>query len=115
MAGGVLARVRASRAREAARQLEIDEIKQALGATVEGSYVELEAARQAIAPLQQALEAARANYAQAQARFRTGLGTAVELADAESLLAQSEVNAAVGRFRLATARARFGRAIAENL
>ena len=113
--GGVLARVRASRAREAARQLEIDEIKQALGATVEGSYVELEAARQAIAPLQQALEAARANYAQAQARFRTGLGTAVELADAESLLAQSEVNAAVGRFRLATARARFGRAIAENL
>ena len=113
--GGVLARASASRAREVARQLEIDEVKQVLGARVQQVYVELDAARLAIPALQQALESARANYAQAQARFRTGLATALELADAQALLAQAEVNSAVGRFRLATARARLGRVIAENL
>lgn len=113
--GGVLARASASRARELARQLEIDEVRQVLGARVQQVYVELDAARLALPALQQALDAARANHAQAQARFRSGLATAIELADAEALLAQADVNTAVGRFRLATARARLGRVIAENL
>lgn len=113
--GAVLARARASRAREVARRLEIDEIKEALGGRVQGVYVELDAARQALPALDQALTAAKANYAQASTRFKAGLGTAVELADAEAILAQAEVNVAIGRFRLATARARLGRVIAENL
>lgn len=113
--GGVLARVSASRAREVARQSEIDEVKQVLGASVQQAYVQLDLARQTLPSLQKALDAASANYAQAQARFKAGLATAVELADAESLLADAEVNVAVGRFRLATARARLGRVIAENL
>jgi len=111
----VLARADASRAREVQRQMEIEEVKQALGSQVQGAYVEFDAARQALPALEQERLAAEANYAQALARFRAGLGTAVELADAQTLLAQAEVNTAVGRFRLATARARLGRVIAESL
>lgn len=113
--GGVRARAEASRAREEARQLEVDEARQMLGARVERVYVEYDAARQALPALEKSLTAARDNYAQALARFQAGLGTTLELADAQSLLAEADSAAAVGGFRLATARARLGRAIAENL
>ena len=86
-----------------------------LGARVERVYVEYDAARQALPALEKSLTAARDNYAQALARFQAGLGTTLELADAQSLLAEADSAAAVGGFRLATARARLGRAIAENL
>jgi len=113
--GAVAARVRASEARELQRQREVDEVKQTLGAQVQEVYVGYEAATQALPALRAAELAAQANYEQALTRFKAGLGTAVELADAQNLLSQSEVNTAVGRFRLATARARLGRVIAENL
>ena len=58
---------------------------------------------------------ARANWAQADARFRAGLSTAVELADAEEVLAGAEINVALGVFEVARTRAIFGRAIAEGL
>jgi outer membrane protein TolC len=72
-------------------------------------------ARRALPALQQTLDAARANWAQADARFRAGLGTAVELADAEAVLADAEVQLALGTFDVARTRAVFGRAIAEAI
>ena len=72
-------------------------------------------ARDALPALQHELEAARANYAQADARFKAGLGTSVELADAEALRTDAEIQLALGTFELAKARAAFGRAIAEGL
>jgi outer membrane protein TolC len=61
------------------------------------------------------VEAARANYAQADARYKSGLGTSVELADAEALRTDAEIQLALGQFELARARASFGRAIAEGM
>jgi outer membrane protein TolC len=63
--------------------------------------------------LQRAVDAATANQAQADARFSQGLGTAVELADAEALLTDTQIDLAVGQFQRARARARLARVIAE--
>jgi outer membrane protein len=65
--------------------------------------------------LRHELDAAHANYAQADARFKAGLGTSVELADAEALRADAEIRLAIGIFDLAKTRAAFGRAIAEGV
>jgi outer membrane protein TolC len=81
---------------------------------VQKSYYAVEIARASLPALQRALEAARLNYAQADARFKAGLGSGVEVADAETLLAESEIRLAMGRFELARARAIFGRMIAEG-
>jgi outer membrane protein len=82
---------------------------------VRESYVQVEVARSAVAALENAVVAARANYDQADARFRAGMGNAVELADAESVRIDAEIQLALGEFELARARASFGRAIAEGL
>jgi outer membrane protein TolC len=89
-------------------------VRFARGALVQQAYLGASVARSAIPALLRALEAARANYDQAEARFNAGLGDAVELADAEALRTQAEINLIVGRFELARARVAFGRAIAEE-
>jgi len=59
--------------------------------------VSLDVARAALVSLNKAAEAARANYAQADARFKAGLGTSVELADGEALRTDAEIQVAVRR------------------
>ncbi len=109
----VSARARASERAEAVRAAEIDEAEQAIRATVQRADVELEVAREAVPALQRALDAARANHAQSEAQFTAGLGTAIELADAEALLTDAQIQLALGQFQQARARARLGRALAE--
>ncbi len=113
--GTVDARKRASQALEQVRRDEIDLAKQQLLAVVRQAYVSADLARQTLPTLQRAVTAAVANYAQADARFKAGLGTSVELADAEALRADAEIQVALGVFELARARAALGRAIAEGL
>jgi outer membrane protein TolC len=108
------ARRRASGVAEAVRRSEIDLVRQQVVAAVEQAYVSVVVAREALPSLQRAVEAARANYAQADARFKAGLGTSVELADAEALRTDADIRLAIGVFDLAKARASFGRAIAEG-
>ena len=108
------ARQRASRVAEEVQRSEIDLVRQQVISAVEQAYVGVVVARDALPSLQHELEAARANYAQADARFKAGLGTSVELADAEALRADAEIRLAVGVFDLARTRAAFGRAIAEG-
>jgi outer membrane protein len=109
------ARQRASRVAETVRRSEIDLVRQQVVAGVEQAYVGVAVAREALPSLQHELEAAQANYAQADARFKAGLGTSVELADAEGLRIDAEIRLALGVFELAKARSSFGRAIAEGL
>jgi outer membrane protein TolC len=111
----VSARARASRAAEQERHDEIDLARQSVVAAVQQAYLAVEVAREALPSLAHELEAARANDAQADARFKAGLGTSVELADAEALRTDAEIRLALGTFELAKARAAFGRAIAEGL
>ena len=65
--------------------------------------------------LQNAVARARANWQQADARFGAGIGNAVELADAEAVRTDAEIQVALGQFDLERTRAAFGRAIAEGL
>jgi outer membrane protein len=109
------ARQRASRAAEEVQRAEIDLVHQQIISSVERAYVDVVVAREALPSLRHELEAARANYAQADARFEAGLGTSVELADAEALRIDAEIRLALGVFDMAKARATFGRAIAEGL
>jgi outer membrane protein len=113
--GTVVARKNASRATEQVAREELDVVREQQVATIEKTFTQFEVASQALPGLQQAVTAAHANYDQADARFRAGLGNAVELADAEDLRASTEINLALGQFDVAKARAAFGRAIAEGL
>ena len=76
---------------------------------------EAEVARAALPALERSLTAAQANLQQAEARFKAGLSTSVELADAEALLTEAQNQLALGRFDEARARARLARALSEAL
>jgi outer membrane protein len=113
--GVVNARAHASRAQEQVRREEIHLVRQENVAAVREAYVEVDVARAALPSFRRAVEAARANYDQADARFRAGMGTSVELADAEAVRTDADIQFALGEFELARARAAFGRTIAEGL
>ena len=112
--GVVSARQRASSARERALQSELDSVLEQEVSAVESAYVDAQVARAALDALARSVEAARANYAQAEARFKAGLGTALELADAEYLRTDAEIQLAGGRFALARARAVLAKLLAEE-
>jgi outer membrane protein len=113
--GTLWARGHASEQLEVVRREEAALVRQQVVAQVDNAYVMVIVAREALPRIQAAIDAARANYSQAEARFRAGLGTPTELADAASLWVEAQTALAVGEFDLARARAAFGRAIAERL
>jgi outer membrane protein TolC len=113
--GTVSARKAAARAREDVHREEIAAAKQGVAATVRQAYISVTVARDAVPGLERAVKAAEANYVQADARFRAGLGTSVELADAEGLRTEAEIELALGEFELVRSRAALGRAIAEGM
>jgi outer membrane protein len=113
--GVVSARTRAARAVEEVRRDEIDLARLEEATTVRKAYVEVQVATTALTALRNEVTAAHANYEQADARFRAGMGNAVELADAEAVRTDAEIQLALGLFDLARARATFGRAIADGL
>jgi len=113
--GVTLARRDASRAAEREQIEEVSLFRQREIAAVEQAYVRVNTAKSAVPALESAVAGAEANYKQADARFRAGLGNAVELADAEELRTSAQIQLALGLFEVARARAVFGRAIAEGL
>lgn len=110
----VLARRDASRVAESARAAEVRVLEQRQSAAVRQAYTAVEVARTALAALGRSVEAARANQEQADARFRAGLGTALEVADAEALRTDAEIQLAVGAFQVGRARALLSRTIASS-
>jgi outer membrane protein len=113
--GTIAARRDAAKAQEQVRHDEVDAIRLQEVAVVNESFVQVQVARAALVGLENTVVAARANYDQADARFKAGMGNAVELADAEAVRSDAEIQLALGQFELARARAAFGRAIAEGL
>ena len=107
------ARAQTSQRVEAVRAAEISQVSEQLNAALAGTYVELDVAQKALPALQRAQDAAVANQTQADARFKAGLGSAVELADSEALLVDAQIQFAIGNFQLARARARVQRALAQ--
>jgi outer membrane protein len=113
--GTISAREKAARSVEQVRRDEIDVMREQEAASVRNTYVQVQVANTALGALRNEVVAAHANYDQADARFRAGIGNAVELADAEAVRTDAEIQLALGQFELARARAAFGRAIAEGL
>jgi outer membrane protein TolC len=111
----VTARAKVSQRAEAVRAAEVAEISQTWSAAARQTAVALGVARDALPALQRAVDAAAANHEQAEGRFAAGLGTAIELSDAEALLVDAQIQLAVGQFQLSRARARLARAVAEEV
>ncbi len=113
--GTINARKEASRAVQEVRRDEIALVRYQQVAAIHEAYGAVVVARTMLPGLQHAVDAAIANYAQADARFKAGLGTSVELADAEAIRTDAEIRAVLGQFEVTRARAAFGRTIAEGL
>jgi outer membrane protein TolC len=90
-------------------------LSQQEAAAVQQVNVSIEVSQAALISLGRAVDAAKANYAQAEARFKAGLGTSIELADAEALRTDAEIQLAVGEFEARRARAALSRLVAEGL
>jgi outer membrane protein len=113
--GTIAARRDAAKADEQVRREQIDVTRLEDVAAVRQAYAQVHVARSALIALENEFVAAKANYDQADARFRAGIGNAVELADAESVRTDAEIELLAGQFEVARARAALGRAIAEGL
>jgi outer membrane protein len=113
--GTVHARQSAASSAEEVHRSDIAVVSEQDLAEVRQAYIQVQVASNAVVALANAVVAARANYEQANARFNSGIGNAVELADAEAVRTSAEIQLALGQFDLGRARAAFGRAIAEGL
>lgn len=111
----LLARRALSLAEQAVLREEVTAVKRQLLADIQRAYASFRVAQQAKPALLAACEAARKNYEQASARFKAGLGTSVELADAEALRTESEIQLAMGRYEVARTRAVLHRVLASGL
>lgn len=111
---GVRTRRDASRVREQVAAAELLDGRQRVVAVVQQALLGLRAAQGALPALESSEKAAKENQAQAEARFGAGLGTSVELADAEELFTDAQIQHAIGRFEVARAAARLSRMIPEG-
>lgn len=108
------AREHALRAREHALSDEVEVARQRAFSRARQAYEAMTIAEASLLALEKSEQAARANHEQAEGRFRAGLGTATELADAETLRLNAEIERVIGRFQAATARAELERALGDD-
>lgn len=106
-------RADASRAREEALASQAELALRNLRASISAAYADASAASLTLAALERGADAAKANYDQAENRFKVGLGTSTELADAQAVRTEADIQLAIGRFHLARTRAVLARAAAE--
>lgn len=106
--------------REAAEAARLETVEQQIESAIAKARVALDAARSVARNTPAELEAARLLERQARARYNAGLGTVVEVADAQRLLRQAETADALARleiwralFALAAAEGGIGRLLEE--
>ena len=80
------------RSQTRAEQQRVEQVVQDLAAQLARANAQLAGARRLVAKIPVQLEAARAAELQATARYKAGLGTIVEVAEAQRLLAQTEID-----------------------
>ncbi len=107
-------RVEAQRARALAAVQDVAALEQRLTHLVDQVWTRLQQAKSAQTALEAALQASNANLEQAQARFELGLGTSVELADAQNLKTDAEVQVVLGRAAARAARIALDRLTQEH-
>ena len=106
-------RADASRAREQVAASDVELTLRNQRARVAAAWHEARVTEQTLSALERGADAARANYEQAESRFRVGMGTSTELADAQAVRTESDIQLAIGRFELARTRAVLDRVAAE--
>jgi outer membrane protein TolC len=106
----VRARSRAADASHSAALARRDAATLAVSSDVAGANAALEGAQRVARLTPKALDAARAAEQQATARFKTGLSSVVDVADAQRLLAQTEVDDVVARLEVRRAQLLLARA-----
>jgi outer membrane protein TolC len=92
----------------------IDAAREDARLAIEVAWYTARGAETALEALEQARDAAVTSYEQVDARYREGLASAVEIADAENLRTSAEVGLAVGRFSLEQARAELARRMSSS-
>lgn len=83
-----------------AEEARLKKISTDLEAQMERARAALDAARRIAGTTPVQLEAARATYAQARARYQSGLASIVEVAEAQRLLLQAEVDQSLARLNV---------------
>ena len=96
-------------AQSEAASARIDAAREEARLAIEEAWYTARGAETSLEALEQARDAAVTSYEQVDARYREGLASAVEIADAENLRTSAEVSLAVGRFSLEQARAELAR------
>jgi outer membrane protein len=81
-------------------QQRLEQVTQDLAAKLARANAQLAGARRLVEKIPAQLEAARAAEQQATARYRAGLGTIVEVADAQRLLAQTEIDDSLAKLAI---------------
>lgn len=107
------ARSRAARAQVDVARAQRADVEQAVQNQLDTARSVLEAAQRVAANTPVALNAARAAESQATARYRAGLATVVEVAEAQRLLAQAEADDAVARLNVRRAELLLARAVGD--
>jgi outer membrane protein TolC len=83
--------------REAAESARLDQLRQDVDTAAARARANLEGARRVAANTPIQLEAARVTEQQMNARYKSGLGTLVELAEAQRLVSQAEIDDVLAR------------------
>jgi outer membrane protein TolC len=108
------ARVEASRARETAFRMELEGLRVSQVGVARQAHRMVEVSALAVDAVERSVVAARANYEQAEARFKAGLATTVEVSEAETFRAEAEAQLAVTRFDVLKANATLRRATGQR-
>ncbi len=108
------ARRDAAQAREAVARADVDVARLNVALGTQRAWLDLVAALDVLPGLGKAVDAARANQAQAEARFKAGLGTIIDVTDADTLLIRAQLELAIGQFTVARSRATLARTMGER-
>ena len=81
-------------------QFRLEQVVQDLAAKLARANAQLAGARRLVDKIPVQMEAARAAEQQATARYKAGLGTIVEVADAQRLLAQTEIDESLAKLAI---------------
>ncbi len=109
--GLVSAQVREVQANEAQVVAQFDLAREQLRLEVQQTRLLVRAARASLGAVQEALANARLRLRLAEARYRTGVGSAIELGDAQVAVTAAAVQAVQAEQRLSTARAQLLKAL----
>jgi outer membrane protein len=109
--GQTRGQVREARANATALEAQVEQLRQQVRVEVEQARLGVRAAVAALAATQDATEAAREQLALAEGRYETGVGSVLELSDAEVSLTVALGQQVQAEFQLATARSQLLRAL----